>query len=138
MSKSNGFTVQLREILDDYSVEVKRATNNSMDVVAKESMRKLRSTSPRKTGDYARGWQVKKMTPKNGGKIAEVIVWNKTDYQLTHLLENKHEIVNRDHRGNIQSYGETSVGHGQVIHIKPVEEWANEELPNEIERELAK
>lgn len=134
MSKSNGFTVQLREILDDYSVEVKRATNNSMDVVAKESTRKLRSTSPRKTGDYAKGWSIKRERSGNG--INSVIVYNKTHYQLTHLLENPREIVNRDHQGNRQAYGETSVGHGQIIHIKPVEEWANDELPNEIEREL--
>lgn len=130
--------VQMDRILDEYSNRVQNVTNVAIARVSRECVRKLRNTSPRKTGDYAKGWQVKKMTPKNGGKIAEVIVWNKTDYQLTHLLENKHEIVNRDHSGNIQSYGETSVGHGQVIHIKPVEEWANEELPNEIERELAK
>ena len=136
MSKSNELTVQMREILDGYSVEVKRATNNSMDVVAKESVRKLRSNSPRKTGEYARGWAVKR--DRNGNGINTVIVYNKDRYMLTHLLENPHEIVNRDHQGNLRSYGDTSIGRGQIPHIKPVEEWANNELPNEVERELEK
>lgn len=134
MSKSNELVIQMREILDDYTVKVKRVTNNSMDTVAKESMRKLRSGSPSRTGEYARSWSVKRERNANG--INSVIVYNKNHYQLTHLLENPHEIVNRDHQGNYRSYGTTSVGHGQIIHIKPVEEWANDELPNEIEREL--
>lgn len=129
-------TVQMDKILYEYSHRVQNVTNVAMARVSRECVRKLRSNSPRKTGDYARGWTEKKMKPKNGGKIVEIIVHNKTDYQLTHLLENPHEIVNRDHSGQRRSYGDTSVGHGQEIHIKPVEEWANEELPNEIEREL--
>lgn len=129
-------TVQMDRILEEYGKRVQNVTNVAMARVSRDCVRKLRDTSPRKTGDYARGWAVKKMTPKKGGKIAEIIVWNKTEYSLTHLLENPREIVNRDHQGNRRSYGETSVGHGQIIHIKPVAEWANEELPNEIEREL--
>lgn len=128
--------VQMDRILDEYSSRVQNVTNVAIARVSRECVKKLRTDSPRKTGDYARGWAVKKMTPKNGGKIAEVIVHNKTEYSLTHLLENPHEIVNRDHSGNRRSYGFTSPKHGQIIHIKPVEEWANEELPDEIEREL--
>lgn len=124
-------TVQMDRILDEYSKRVQNVTNVAINRVSRECVKKLRSDSPRKTGDYARGWAVKKMTPRNGGKVASVVVHNKTDYQLTHLLENPHEIANGK-----QSYGETSVGHGQIIHIKPVEVWANEELPAEIEREL--
>lgn len=129
-------TVQMDKILDEYSNRVQNVTNVAIARVSRECVKKLRDTSPRKTGDYARGWSVKKMTPKNGGKIAEIVVHNKTEYRLTHLLENKRLIANRDHQGNYQTYGDTSPGHGQHIHIKPVEEWANEELPIEIEREL--
>ena len=126
---TNQLAVQMEAILDEFNVEVKRATNNAIDKVAKGSVQKLRNDSPKKTGDYARGWTTKR--ERNSDGINTVIVHNKTDYQLTHLLENPHEIVNK--KG---SYGKTSVGHGQKIHIKPVEEWANEELPKEIEREL--
>jgi hypothetical protein len=126
------------KILDEYSKRVQNVTNVAIARVSRDCVRKLRSDSPRKSGDYARGWEAKKMTPKNGGKIAEVVVHNKTDYQLTHLLENRHEIVNRDHSGERRSYGYTTPGHGQVVHIWPVEKWANEELPDVIERELEK
>ena len=129
-------TVQMEKILEEYSHRVQNVTNVAIARVSRECVRKLRSDSPRKTGDYAAGWAEQKRTAKKGGKIAEVIVHNKTEYSLTHLLENPHEIVNRDHSGNLRSYGSTGIGHGQRIHIKPVEEWANEELPAEIEREL--
>lgn len=133
---SKDFVVQMEYILDQYSAEVKRATNEAADKVSKEAVRKLRSDSPRKTGSYARGWSVKKERGTDG--IYTVTVYNRTDWQLTHLLEKPHEIINRDHQGNKRSYGDTSVGHGQIIHIKPVEEWANEEFPEEIERKLEK
>lgn len=134
MSKTSSVTIQMQDIFEEYTKDVKRAMNNSADVVAKEGLQKLRNTSPRKTGDYARGWAIKRQRGTAG--INTVTLYNKTEYSLTHLLENPHEIVNRDHQGNLRSYGDTSVGHGQIVHIEPVEQWANEELPREIEREL--
>ena len=116
----------MAEILDSYSKEVRRATNNAQDKIAKECVQKLKSTSPRKTGDYAKGWAVKRATGKTRG-IVDVTVHNKTDYQLTHLLENGHVV--RNAKG---TYGRTN----GIKHIKPVEEWAVSELPLEIEREL--
>lgn len=118
-------SAQMDQILDEYNVELKRATNNAMDVVAKEAAAKLKNTSPKKTGSYARGWGVKR--ERGSGGINTVTVRNKTDYQLTHLLENGHVIRNK--KGE---YGRTN----GIKHIAPVEEWANSELPAEIEREL--
>lgn len=118
-------SAQMDQILDEYNVELKRATNNAMDVVAKEAAAKLKNTSPKKTGSYARGWSVKR--ERGSGGINTVTVRNKTDYQLTHLLENGHVIRNK--KGE---YGRTN----GIKHIAPVEEWANNELPAEIEREL--
>lgn len=116
---------QVREVLNEYDVKLKRATNNAMDVVAKEAVSKLKNTSPKKTGSYARGWGVHR--ERGSGGINTVTVRNKTDYQLTHLLENGHVIRNK--KGE---YGRTN----GIKHIAPVEEWANSELPAEIEREL--
>lgn len=118
---------QIREILDDYTVELKRATNNAMDSVAKECVRKLKATSPQRPGGgkYAKGWAVKRT--KGRGGIVSIVVHNKTDYQLTHLLERSHVIANK--------YGEYGRSKPQP-HIAPVEAWAIEELPKEIAREL--
>ena len=124
MSKTGSIAVQVEQILDEYTVEVKRATNNSMDVVAKQAVSKLKSTSPKKSGDYARGWKLSR--ERGSGGINTVTVHNRV-YQLTHLLENGHIIRNK--KG---TYGRTS----GIKHIAPVEQWVQSELPLEIEREL--
>lgn len=124
MSKTGSVASQVGKILDEYSVEVKRATNNSMDVVAKEAVTKLKNTSPKRSGKYARGWTVKR--ERGSGGINTETVHNRV-YQLTHLLENGHIVRNK--KG---TYGRVP----GIKHIAPVEEWAKSELPLEIEREL--
>lgn len=42
---------------------------------------------------YKDGWVVETKEARNGDYIATI--WNKTDYHLTHLLENGHIIVNK-------------------------------------------
>lgn len=128
MANTDSIAVQMADILDDYSKEVKKKTNEATDKTSKESVRKLKSTSPRSvkhTRKYAEGWRVKRERGKDG--LYTVTVHNKTNYQLTHLLENGHII--RNGKG---VYGRTN----GIKHIAPVEEWAKDELPREIEREL--
>ena len=125
MANTSSVTVQMERILDSYSREVQEATNKAIDSVAKEAASKLRDTSPRKTGDYAKGWKIKKERGKDG--LQTVTVHNRTNYQLTHLLENGHVVRNK--KG---TYGRTR----PIKHIAPVEEWAVDELPREIEERL--
>lgn len=121
MAKTESVSVQMKELLDEIDRETRDAGKNGIAKVSKESVQKLRNTSPKKTGDYAKGWATKKE-----GDL-EIIVHNKTDYQLTHLLENGHVVRNK--KG---TYGRTS----GTKHIAPVEEWASNALPEEIMREL--
>lgn len=116
---------QIAKIFDEYDRDMKRKVNNSVDKVAKESVQKLKDTSPKKTGDYAKGWKIKRERGRNG--INDVTIHNATEYRLTHLLENGHVIRNK--KG---TYGRTS---GRK-HIKPVEDYFNSEVVEEIEREL--
>lgn len=116
---------QLSEIFDDYQRDFKRKVNNSVDKVGKESVNKLKNTSPSKTGDYARGWRLKRERGRNG--INDVTIHNATDYHLTHLLENGHVIRNK--KG---TYGRAPAHK----HIAPVEEYFNSEVVEEIQREL--
>lgn len=124
MAKTGSVAIQLAEVVDQYDVKLKRATNNAMDVVAKEAVRRLKSTSPKKSGEYARGWGLKR--ERGTGGINTVTVKNRV-YQLTHLLENGHIVRNK--KG---TYGRAP----GIKHIAPVEDWANTELPEEIEREM--
>ena len=117
---------QMNRILTDYSKDVIKETDEAFDNVSKECVQKLKSSSPKRKGKYARGWT--KTTEKGGGlKTNTVVVHNKVD-QLTHLLENGHII--RNAKG---TYGRVA----GIKHIAPVEEWAAEELPNMIKRKLS-
>lgn len=113
MAKTQSISIQMREILDEFSDKVNDVLEESADKVAEESVNKLHNTSPRKSGAYAGGWTVKKESAK------EVIVHNSDHYQLTHLLENGHVIRNK--KG---TYGRAPAHK----HIKPVETWANNEF----------
>ena len=117
MASTGSVAVQMKELLDEIDREVQDSTKNGINNVAKESVQKLRNTSPVKTGSYAKGWGTKKQ-----GDM-DVVVHNRTDYQLTHLLENGHVIRNK--KG---TYGRAPAHK----HIKPVEEWAIDELPRRI------
>ena len=127
MSKS--IEDQMDKILETVSKDVTGVMKTSIKEVAKETAQKLKNSSPKGSPHlrgYAEGWTASKQK-----KTGDYIVHNKTNYQLTHLLEYSHIIKNS--KGE---YGRTSPGHGQVIHIKPAEEWAAEELPEKIMREL--
>lgn len=116
--------VQMKKILDDYSREVQDATNGAIDSVAKLAVQKLKTTSPKRTGEYARSWTSKKERTRG---IEHVIVHNSKHYQLTHLLNNGHVIRNKS-----GTFGRVDGDN----HIGLVAEWANSELPNEVERKL--
>ena len=117
MAKTESVTAQMTELLDEVNKDVERSAKTNIQTVAKESVQQLKNTSPVKTGSYAKGWGVKKL-----GDM-DVVVHNRTDYQLTHLLENGHVIRNK--KG---TYGRAPAHK----HIKPVEEWAIDELPRRI------
>lgn len=130
MAKTNSVTIQIEKVLDDYSKEVRREMTDAEDKVAKEAVRKLKNTSPKRAGTkhvrkYAEGWALKRTKTSTG--IPDITIHNKTNYQLTHLLENGHVI--RNGKG---TYGRTN----GIKHIEPVEKWANDELVQEIERRL--
>lgn len=117
MGKTGNISIQMAEILNEIETDVKDSTRKNIDAVSREAVQKLKNTSPRRTGSYASGWGKKKQ-----GEM-DVVVYNRTDASLTHLLENGHVIKNK--KG---TYGRT---HG-IKHIKPVEEWASDELPRRI------
>lgn len=123
MSKKD-FSVQISEILDKYEEEVKRTANEVFNEVSKETAQRLKATSPRQSGRYARGWKV---TVKPFHEVNEYVVHN-TRYQLTHLLENGHVI-----RNQYGTYGRTR----PQKHIEPAEQWAQQEATRRIEGRLS-
>lgn len=116
---------QMHKVLEDYKGDVKNAWNSAANKSARDAVSELKSTSPKRHGDYARSWAVKRETARGG--LTDFIVHNSKHYQLTHLLENGHVIRNK--KG---TYGRTS----GIKHIAPAEQKAASELPIEIERKL--
>lgn len=124
---SDSVAIQMQRILDEYDREVRDVADEVMNEVSKEAANKLKATSPKRPGhgEYARSWTVKVEHGAHG--INTYTVHNKKHYRLTHLLEKGHVI-----RNGVGTYGRAPAH----VHIKPVEEWANDEVVAEIERRL--
>jgi hypothetical protein len=101
--------------LERYSREVQEEINAAKDAVSKDLVKELKQKSPHKTGDYQKGWRIKKGKKTN-------IVHNK-EYQLTHLLEHGHAKRNG---GRV----------GAKIHIAPAEQQAVREFLNRVEQAI--
>lgn len=59
--------------------------------MAKECKQEIQQNSPVLTGSYRKGWQDK--VEYESSSDIRTVVRNRTDYQLTHLLENGHAKV---------------------------------------------
>ena len=121
MAKTKSVEVQMKQILDEYSDKVEDVLKKAAESTSDESASKLRNTSPKRYGDYAKSWVAERH--EDGW-----IVRNREHYRLTHLLENGHVIRNK--KG---TYGRTS----GIKHIKPVETWGNREFQRKIEEGLS-
>lgn len=124
MANTSSVSVQMKDILDRYGREAKKAIDASAQETAKECVQQLKNTSPKRTGAYARSWTVKK---EGHGGVTDYIVHNSKHYQLTHLLENGHVIRNK--KG---TYGRT---HG-VKHIAPAAEAAEQRFESSVRSKL--
>lgn len=126
--KPADFTHTMNALLKEYGDEVIQITVSAADGTAKEARNKLRANSAgafkNRTGRYRRGWRAN-LIKKNTSVLAQV--YNATDYQLTHLLENGHDVV----RGGVV------VGHAKAYpHIAEVNDWAITAFESELYRRL--
>lgn len=117
---------QVSDILDTFSFKVQEATEEAAKRAAADTRDKLKRTSPRRTGAYAKSWRSTKNGKSYGTKIDGYVVHNKDHYQITHLLENGHVI-----RNQYGTYGRVA----GIPHIKPAEEAGNKEF-EELARKL--
>ncbi len=70
--------------IQTYTQDVSEAVDEAARETAKAIAADLRETSPKKTGEYAKGWTYRKTG------VGAYRVHNKTKPQLTHLLEHGH------------------------------------------------
>lgn len=101
------------EKLAQYSQDVTDGVKQEVRQVAKECALEIRQKSPVLTGSYRKGWRDE--VAFESREDIRVTVRNKTDYQLTHLLE----------------HGHAKAGGGRVEgtpHIAPAEQNAEKKL----------
>lgn len=118
----------INDELMNVGVELSEEVQGIFDMVGKGAVEKLRQTSPKnekskQKGRYAKGWTYERgkttwqaRNTKVGGTVR-----NKTDPQLTHLLEYGHPIVRK---GKVVGYSDP------IEHINPVAEWAADAIDN--------
>ena len=80
----------VNDMLETYCSEVAEVVDEALPKVGQDAVKELKQTSPNRTGDYAKGWAKKVDKERLGSRL---IVYNKTRYQLTHLLEKGHAKV---------------------------------------------
>lgn len=109
--------------LKKYNQEVILGVKKQVQDAGTFCRKELKETSPKLTGDYAKGWR--KKTAYEDSQDIRVEVYNATDYQLTHLLEHGHVLVG--HNGKV-------IGTvGAIPHIAPAEEKTEDKLVKGIE-----
>ena len=84
IEKFNGFDIEI-----EYQKVNEEYADKCCDVVKQKANHVLKQHR----GRYVSGWTTR--IEKYGRSGQGVVVYNATDWQLTHLLENGHEIVNK-------------------------------------------
>lgn len=121
----NELSRELVGIMKQYADGVDDAIERGLDSVAKEALRAVRRESPKRTGEYRRGWSIDKS--RRSGNIS-FVVYNKKHYRLTHLLENGH--MTRFKSGK---YGALKASR-KFVHISPAAEKAATEAMRAVEK----
>lgn len=111
--------------LKDYKEDIDEEVVEVVDEVTRKAKDELKQTSPRgkgsRTNPYYKGWEVKLSKKRTG--VYHKVIWNRTNYQLTHLLEFGHATRNG---------GRTRA----IPHIRPVEEKYNVEFVDKLEKRI--
>jgi len=120
MATSKDLVAQINDILDDYYQVVRDEYEGAAKDVADECVVRLKAVHWKTdTGKkYSSTWRVKKT------RWGAFKVHNSKNYQLTHLLENGHAVIN--------AKGDTGKRAKGIKHIYPVYVWAQAELEHEI------
>jgi len=120
--KIDQLAAEIAKGLADYSQDVVEKVNVSSEKVGKAAVKKLKQTSPKRYGNYAKSWTMK-TEPEIGQPHKRIVHVKAPHYRLAHLLE----------------YGHAKVGGGRVEgrpHIRPAEEEVIREFTREVEEAI--
>lgn len=113
------------DYLENYKEDIDEDVIETVDEITKKARDELKQTSPRGKGTrsnpYYKGWVIKLSKRRSG--VYHKVIWNKTNYQLTHLLEFSHATRNG---------GRTKA----IPHIRPIEQKYNVEFVDKLEKKI--
>jgi hypothetical protein len=109
---------EITNAVTEYTEAVSESIAKTVNDVAKECKAEIVANSPARSGEYAMGWRIKNEDIRGSG-ITKRIIYNKTNYQLVHLLEKGHA-----KRGGGRVAGK--------LHVEPAEQKAKDKLVTEI------
>jgi len=112
-----------KRLLEEYGEEIRTDLNLAILETSNDTLRNLKAVSPVLTGSYRKGWSKKMETTR--WDSSSVVFYNKTDWQLTHLLNT----------GHAKRGGGRVPGDG---HIDRAEEYACDLLEQKVEEKLKK
>ena len=121
--KVDSLSKEIMKVLEGYSDDISEVVEETSNKVGEKAVDELKQISPKskKRGKYAKGWRLKK--GKLGKNRYSVKIHNKTDYQLTHLLEFGHATRN----------GKRTKA---IPHIRPVEKKYSKEYEQELKKSI--
>lgn len=123
--KIDGLADAVMEALNEYNDFAFEELFEIGKSVAKEGVKKLKATSPKgsgsRKGHYADGWSVRSEMPK--ASKSSNLIYDRKKPGLTHLLEKGH---------SLRQGGKARA----IPHIKPIEEWCNEEFERRVKERL--
>lgn len=116
------FSSEINSILAEYGDHASKCLVEVIPDVARNATKQLKATNvyKRKTGRYNKGWTVSTDVRRTEVKS---VVHNRTDYQLSHLLEFGHAKANG---GRTKAFP----------HIAQVNDWVQEELVKKIKERV--
>jgi len=102
----------------EYTDAVSKAVAEEVDSMATTVKKEIAADSPSKTGRYRKGWAIQKQD-RDGVTLR--IVYNRSRYQLVHLLENGHAKAGG---GRVEA----------IPHVRPVADKRTAEMYENIKR----
>ena len=121
--KPEDFGKALNNYLENYVEDIEDDVTETTDTMTREAREELKRISPvGETGRYHKGWTIKQA--KKGKHKYSRVIWNRTDYQLTHLLEFGH--VKRNGTGWVEA----------EPHIRPTEKKYKVKFTETLEKKI--
>lgn len=87
MTSIDDLANQIVQAVKSYTDDVTNAIEKEVDDTAERIKQEAIDNSPKRTGDYAKGFKV---TKQNRGGINRRVIWNKKHSRRVHLLEFGH------------------------------------------------